>query len=80
VELMRQGLGPEQAGLEVMRRVIQHTVPRLRNKQGQPDFDLKLYLLRKDGQHAGVTMRGEHSYAVTDDNGTRLRPCKAALS
>ena len=49
VELMRGGMTPVEAGLEVLRRVVKHTVPRLRNKKGEPDFGLKFYLLAKDG-------------------------------
>jgi N4-(beta-N-acetylglucosaminyl)-L-asparaginase len=50
-------------------------VPRLRNKKGEPDFGLKFYLLRKDGLHGGVTMRGPATFSVTDEKGTRLEPC-----
>jgi N4-(beta-N-acetylglucosaminyl)-L-asparaginase len=71
VELMRTGLSPEEAGLEVMRRVAKHTVPRLLNAKGQPKFDLKLYVMAKDGRHACVCMRGDEKYAVTDATGTR---------
>lgn len=71
VELMRQGMTPEEAGLEVLRRVAKHTIPRLRDKNGNPDFGLNFYLLRKDGLHAGVTLRGKARYAVTDKDGTR---------
>lgn len=75
VELMRGGMTPVEAGLEVLRRVAKHTVPRLRNKQGEPDFGLNFYLLRKDGLHGGVAMRGPAKFAVTDEKGTRLEPC-----
>jgi N4-(beta-N-acetylglucosaminyl)-L-asparaginase len=75
VELMRTGMTPAEAGLEVLRRVARHTVPRLRNVEGQPDFGLKFYLLRKDGLYAGVSMRGPEKFAVTDEKGTRLEDC-----
>jgi N4-(beta-N-acetylglucosaminyl)-L-asparaginase len=75
VELMGRGMTPEEAGLEVLRRVAKHTVPRLQNDKGEPDFGLNFYLLRKDGMHAGVAMRGPAKCAVTDDNGTRHEPC-----
>ena len=75
VELMRSGMTPVEAGLEVLRRVSKHTVPRLRNEQGEPDFGLNFYLLRKDGMHGGVAMRGPAQFAVTDEKGTRLEPC-----
>jgi hypothetical protein len=53
-------------------KVISSAVGRLRNDRGEPDFRLVFYLLRKDGQHACVTMRGKTKFAVTDANGTRL--------
>ena len=77
VELMRQGDSPEEAGMEIMRRVAKTTEPRLRDKDGKPDYDLNLYLLAKDGRHAGVTMWGPKQFSVTDENGTRLEESKA---
>lgn len=77
VELMRGGMSPEKAGLEVMRRVAARTVPRLRDKQGRPAYNLKLYLLAKDGRYAGLTMWGPAKFAVTDSKGTRHEDCVA---
>lgn len=74
VELMRNGKSPEEAGLEVLRRVAKHTEKRLLDAEGRPEFNLKFYLLSKDGRRAGVTMWGPESYAVTDAQGTRLEP------
>ena len=75
VELMRGGMTPKEAGLEVLRRVAKKTIPRLRNKKGQPDFGLKFYLIRKDGLHAGVSMHSPSKFAITDKDGTRLEEC-----
>ena len=77
VELMRNGLSPEEAGMEVLRRVAKHTADRLRDDKGRPDFGLKFYLLAKDGTHAGVSMWGQADFAVTDKKGTRLEKCAA---
>jgi len=79
VELMRQGMLPKEAGLEILRRVAKHTVPRLRDENGNPDFGLNFYLLRKDGEHAGVTLRKQAKYAVTDKDGTRHEDCVSLL-
>lgn len=79
VELMRTGMSPREAGLEVLRRVAKHTVPRLRDAQGRPDFGLNFYLLRKDGEYAGVTLRGKAKFAITDQKGTRLEDAVALL-
>jgi N4-(beta-N-acetylglucosaminyl)-L-asparaginase len=76
VELMRGGKSPVEAGLEALRRVAQHTTePWLLDPQGRPNFNLKLYLLAKDGRHAGVSLREPGHFAVTDERGTRLEEC-----
>ncbi len=72
VELMRSGMSPKDAGLEILRRVESHTVPRLRDAEGRPTFDLQFYLLGKDGAHAGVAMWGPKKFAITDAQGSRL--------
>ncbi len=77
VELMRNGMSPKDAGLEVLRRVAATTEPRLKDGEGRPNYDLKLYLLSKDGRHAGVSMWGPAKFAVCDENGPRLEECAA---
>lgn len=72
VELMRSGMSPKDAGLEVLRRVVKHTVPRLLDERGRPAFDLQFFLLAKDGSHAGVSMWGPKKFAITDSAGSRL--------
>lgn len=76
VELMRNGASPEEAGMEVLRRVAKTTEPRLKDKDGRPDFGLSFYLISKDGRHAGVTMWGPEKYAITDSAGTRVEDCR----
>ena len=76
VELMRGGLSPKDAGLEVLRRVSRHTTdPRLLNDQGRPNFGLKFYLLGKSGDYAGVSLWGPAQFAVADRKGARLEDC-----
>ena len=76
VELMRGGMSPRDAGLEICRRIAQHTqCPDLLDDQGRPNFDLKFYLLDKSGGHAGVSLYGPAQFAVTDAQGTRLEDC-----
>ncbi len=77
VELMRQGRTPAEAGLEMLRRVVKHTTQsHLLRSDGRPNFGLKLYLLRKDGLRAGVSLWGPSVYAVADENGARHEPCE----
>lgn len=77
VELMRGGMSPTEAGLEVLRRIAAATEQRLRDANGRPDFNLKLYLLARDGRHAGVSLWGPSRFAVCDENGPRLEDCAA---
>ncbi len=81
VELMRGGMSPRDAGLEICRRVASHCHRRdLQDEQGRPKFGLKFYLLNKQGDYAGVTLWGPAKFSVTDDQGTRREPCAALYS
>lgn len=75
VELMRGGMSPKDAGLEILRRIVAASEPRLKDEQGRPTFDLRLYLLSKNGRHAGVSLWGPKKFALCDDNGPRLEDC-----
>ena len=82
VEEMRNGKHPKDAGMEALRRVASSTVEkRLLTDSGEPSFNLKFYILRRDGEHAGVTLHaGERqSYAVCTENGPAIVPCEALL-
>jgi N4-(beta-N-acetylglucosaminyl)-L-asparaginase len=76
VELMRNGATPHEAGREVLERVVRHTTrPHLLDAHGQPNFGLKFYLLNRQGIHAGVSLHGPTTFAVTDEEGSRLEDC-----
>ena len=79
VELMRQGASPEEAGLEVLRRVTRQAQraaawqPGMVDDQGRPSFGLHLYAMSLEGPTAGVNLRGGGRYAVADkDKGPLL--------
>ena len=72
VELMRQGKSPQEALMEVMRRVIAMTEKRLLNDRGRPYFDLSFYAVAKDGRYAGATAYEGGTFAVADDRGARV--------
>jgi N4-(beta-N-acetylglucosaminyl)-L-asparaginase len=72
VELMRQGKSPEEALLEVMRRVIKMTEARLLDPKGRPYFDLNYYAVSKDGRYAGSSAYEGSHFAVCDSKGPRL--------
>ncbi|RCS41476.1 asparaginase [Bremerella cremea] len=76
VQLMGQGMTPRDAGMTVLERVAQHAPPFEVDARGRANFNLQLYLLGKDGSHAGVCLRGDWKIAVTDENGPRVETCE----
>jgi N4-(beta-N-acetylglucosaminyl)-L-asparaginase len=71
VELMRQGKHPQDACLEVLRRVAAKTVDsRLLREDGTPDFGLSFYALNKQGEFGGANFRPSR-FAVNDGSGSR---------
>jgi N4-(beta-N-acetylglucosaminyl)-L-asparaginase len=82
VELMRQGMHPRDAGMEVMRRIV-------RNYNGDMTkirlLDMQYYIVRKDGAYAGVSLWSNHAtgkpkvFAVNDGNGYREEKCAYLL-
>ena len=77
VELMRNGKSPVDAGLEALRRIAKNCHGFSRDEHGQPTFNHWLFILARDGRHAGVTMHGPKEYAIADESGARLAPCVA---
>jgi N4-(beta-N-acetylglucosaminyl)-L-asparaginase len=75
VELMRGGQAPREAGLEVLSRIAQRTPGRLQDTEGRPKFNLNYFLLARDGQYAGVSLRGPRQLAICEAAGPRLEPC-----
>jgi len=75
VELMRAGATPADACRTALMRVAARTEARLRDQRGEPDYQLKLYALRRDGVFGGFCMRDEKGQiAVHDGQSGRLVP------
>ncbi len=72
VELMRQGYEPQQACLEMLKRIAKRTEKRLRNERGEPSYPLTFYAIRKDGRVGGATMRGSGKMTYHDGEQARL--------
>jgi N4-(beta-N-acetylglucosaminyl)-L-asparaginase len=76
VEGLRRGLSPEEACLEALRRVVDHTVePRLLRKDGRPNFNLTFYALAKNGRYGAATLWSGREFAVYVDGRSRLEEC-----
>ncbi len=72
VESMRRGMAPKDAGMEALRRIKANTVERrLLNSGGNPNFNIRFFVLNKRGEAAGVAMyhSGETKYALCGENG-----------
>lgn len=80
VDLMRQGRSPTEAGWTALQRVVEKTRERDRDDQGRPTFNLQLFLLHRDGRHAGVALWGPKHIAVSDAQGSRLEECVAMFA
>ncbi|TWT43729.1 N(4)-(Beta-N-acetylglucosaminyl)-L-asparaginase precursor [Phycisphaerae bacterium RAS1] len=72
VELMRQGMDPQSAALEALRRIAARCEKHLRNEKGEPTFDVQFYALRRDGKLGGAAMRKGGRLAVHDEQGSRI--------
>ena len=74
VESMRRGMSPKDAGMEALKRIKTNTIEkRLLNGKGNPNFNIRFFVLNKKGEYAGVSMyrAGESQYAVCTENGAR---------
>jgi N4-(beta-N-acetylglucosaminyl)-L-asparaginase len=82
VESMRRGMSPKDAGMEALRRIRSNTVEqRLRNARGEPNFNIRFFILNKNGEHAGVSMyaAGETRYALCSERGAEAPAFEAML-
>ncbi len=82
VESMRRGMAPKDAGMEALKRIKANTVEkRLLNAKGNPNFNIRFFVLNKRGEYAGVSMyrAGETRYAVCSENGSQALDLEALL-
>ncbi len=82
VESMRRGMSPKDAGMEALKRIRANTIEsRLLNDKGNPNFNIRFFVLNKRGEFAGVSMyhAGETQYAVCTENGAEARALEPLL-
>lgn len=83
VESMRRGMSPKDAGMEALKRIRANTVEkRLLNAKGEPNFNIRFFVLNKKGEYAGVSMyrAGETKFAVCTENGAQALELEPLLS
>jgi N4-(beta-N-acetylglucosaminyl)-L-asparaginase len=82
VENMRRGMSPLDAGMAALERIRDNTVEaRLLNSRGLPAFDVRFFVLNKNGEFAGVAMygSGESEFGVCTENGAETLPLEGLL-
>jgi len=72
IELIRGGATPEDAAVELLERMARHAQPWQRKSDGRPGFNIRLFVLAKNGAHSGASLWGPAQMAVCDENGNRL--------
>ncbi len=73
VENLRRGMAPTDAGMDALGRIRENTVePRLLDDDGNPDFNVRFYIVNRAGEFAGVSLRGGGRFAVCTENGPEL--------
>ncbi len=76
VRNMADGLKPTEACLRVLKWIADHTKRRdLLNDRGEPNFQVVMYALRKDGAYGAASMRPGRDFAIHDGTQARLLPC-----
>lgn len=83
VESMRRGMSPKDAGMEALKRIRANTIEsRLLNSKGNPNFNIRFFVLNKQGDYAGVAMyrAGETKFAVCTENGAQVLDLEPLLS
>jgi N4-(beta-N-acetylglucosaminyl)-L-asparaginase len=82
VDAMRHGMHPKDAGMAALREIRDFTIdPELLNARGEPNFNVKFYIVNAAGEFASVAMYGGElvQFAVCTENGAELRACDALL-
>jgi N4-(beta-N-acetylglucosaminyl)-L-asparaginase len=80
VDLMRRGAHPRDAAMTALRQIVEDTVdPQLLNRRGEPNFNVKFYVVAASGEFGSAALYGgdDVKYAVCTENGAELRPCEA---
>ena len=83
VESMRRGMSPKDAGMEALKRIKANTIEsRLLNSKGNPNFNIRFFVLNKQGDYAGVAMyrAGETKFAVCTENGAQALELEPLLA
>jgi len=77
VDNLRRGMTPEQAALDVLQWIADHTkIPRLLDADGRPEFNVVFYVLDRSGRTAAASIWEGNGYTVHD--GKSVKTMQAA--
>ncbi len=72
VEYMRMDKSPEEACLLVCQRIVDHAKARfLKEKNGEPNFNVKFYAINKKGEYGSAAIKGPYTFCIGDARGAR---------
>ena len=73
VRAMERGLTPTEACIEALTLIARKSVlqRRHRNDRGEPNFNVRMYAIRKDGAYGGAALRGACVFAVDTGAGPK---------
>lgn len=73
IENLRKGMAPADAGLDVLKRIVDRAkrLPRLLKDDGTPDFNVNFYVLDRKGSYAGCAIWSESFFTVHDGKENR---------
>ena len=78
VENLRKGMAPKDALMEACKRIVAtNKSPRLQDKKGRPNFNVRFYCLTKDGKFAGASLFAGTKMAVHDGDSAKLVDCES---
>jgi len=78
VEEMRRGAHPKDAGMEALRRIKARTLEkRLLDPKGLPSFNVKFYVVNRNGEYAGLSLYGgpNSQFALCTEKGPETLLC-----
>jgi N4-(beta-N-acetylglucosaminyl)-L-asparaginase len=72
IEAMRHGRAPTDACLDALRYIVSHTfVPRLKRKDGRPNFNVFFYAVAKDGRYGAASMWSGGQFSIHESGKSR---------
>jgi N4-(beta-N-acetylglucosaminyl)-L-asparaginase len=63
---------PEEACFEACKRIVDKTEPRLRRKDGKPNFNVSFYALNRKGEYGSAAIHQGQKFSIADGATAKL--------